>query len=107
MYLLGLLKKQLEEQLENDSSNKRVAIELKKIKRSLGDSEKAYHQFIRTYLQISMVPAEPIFDETSIKFDDSKFVQKQTYKEYEKILSKTRRRAKKTKTLNATSGLTS
>ena len=96
LHLVDLLIKAFQEQLENEPDNKRVAIELKKLKRSYRDSLEAFKQFQKTCVTPEMVPIEPEFSCCCLP-DYAKHMKKKAYRDYDRRLTKSRKLARKNK----------
>lgn len=97
LHLLELLIKAFQSQLEEEPDNKRVTIELKKLKRSYRDSLEAFNQFKQTTcLSQEMIPIEPEFSCYCLP-DYTKYLQKKDYRDYDRRLTKSRKLARKNK----------
>jgi hypothetical protein len=97
LHLLNLLMKNLQEQLEQEPDNKRVAIEIKQLKRTIRDSHAAYRAYTFSLISPEMAPTEPMFECNYCEPNYEKLVQKRDYRDYDKRLTKSRRQARKNK----------
>lgn len=97
LYLLNLLMKNLQEQLEQEPDNKRVAIEIKKLKRTIQDSTAAYRAYTFSLIPPEMAPFEPMFECNYCEPNYEKLALKRDYRDYDKRLTKSRRQARKNK----------
>ena len=96
--LLDLLLLQLEEELVDNPGNKRIAIELKKLKRSFADSYCAYTDFYKiAFPSYENLPTEPAFYKPNIKSIISKKAEKLKRKEIDKKITVKRKQARKNK----------